>query len=174
MPGDLDLIASFADAERAAEPVRPDPWADSPFAWMPALAPRSKGRIGEAIVARWARSCGLGVERASGASHDLRIESLPVEVKLSLLWRDGKFCFSQLRPHGYEVAALLGLLPGGVRLWIAPRELCREKARGQHTGQDARETRWLSFPAAEPPPWLAPYGGTLACARRALLAALGH
>jgi hypothetical protein len=39
---------------------------------------------------------------------------------------------------------------------------------GQHTGAAAQDTKWLRFPAIQPPGWLAAYGGTLPEARAAL------
>jgi hypothetical protein len=60
-----------------------------------------------------------------------------------------------------------------VRLWFVPKATLFAHSVGQHSGASARETRWLRFPAGDPPAWLRPYGGTLASARAALEEARG-
>jgi hypothetical protein len=76
--------------------------------------------------------------------------------------------FQQIRDQSYEVACLLGLEPQRVHLWAVPKAVLWRNATGQHTGAAAHDTKWLRFPAVQPPDWLKVYGGTLPEARTAL------
>lgn len=147
-----------------------DPWEASPFAWIRRESSRVRGAIGEKLVQAWALHQGLRVERAFDSGHDCLISGLKVEVKFSTLWKSGGFTFQQIRDQSYEVAALLGIEPTTVHLWFVPKPILWEqvKDRGQHTGADASDTKWLSFPAGAPPAWLGQYGGRLPAARAAL------
>ena len=145
-----------------------DPWKASPFQWITERPSRQKGAIGERLVAAWAREVGFSVSRPSDTGHDCVIAGVRVEVKFSTLWANGGYKFQQLRDQSYDVAALLGIQPQSVQLWIVPKETLWGEAVGQHTGAEAQDTKWLSFPAAAPPGWLDPYGGSLEKAKQSL------
>ena len=116
----------------------------------------------------WASREGLPVGPPRDSGHDCVIAGVRVEVKFSTLWGNGGFVFQQIRDQSYEVAALLGIEPQSVRLWVVPKDVLWAEATGQHTGAAATDTKWLRFPASRPPAWLRPYGGTLPEARAAL------
>jgi hypothetical protein len=173
--GDLALFSRLsAGVQLAFEDTAADEWDASPFGWIRREPSRRKGAIGEALVRDWAAQEGMRVERPTDSGHDCRIDGLPVEIKFSLLWAGGQFVFQQIRDQSYEIVCLLGLEPQRVRLWAVPKGVVWEHATGQHTGAAAQDTKWLRFPAVQPPEWLRPYGGTLPDARAALEEARGH
>lgn len=172
MPPDLDDLAVFAEfsAQIQIEYSKDvdDPWKASPFQWILERPSRQKGAIGERLISAWAEHEGFTVDRPSDSGHDCVLDGLPVEVKFSTLWASGVFKFQQIRDQSYELAALLGIQPQKVQLWIVPKPELWTNAVGQHTGATAQDTKWLSFKAATPPSWLAPYGDSLADAKKAL------
>jgi len=168
---DLDLAVFArlsAEVQLGYEDAAADEWEASPFGWIRREPSRRKGAIGEALVRYWATQEGMKVERPTDGGHDCRIDGVPVEIKFSLIWGGGEFVFQQIRDQSYEVACLLGLEPQRVHLWAVPKGVLWLNATGQHTGAAAQDTKWLRFPALQPPDWLTPYGGTLPEARAAL------
>jgi hypothetical protein len=180
MSNHLEAFTRFSaevQAELASD--APNPWDASPFGWITKEPSRRRGMIGERLVRSWAIECGFTVSRASTSEHDLTIEGLKVEVKFSTLWASGVFKFQQLRDQDYEVAALLGLEPQDVRIWLPEKHLLMEHvlynpAAGQHTGRDAGDTFWISFRAGVPPAWLAETGGMVEEAERVLEELVGR
>jgi len=166
---DLAVFAQLsAEVQTEYAVTEADPWEASPFGWILGEASRRRGAIGERLVKAWARRAGFTVTGATDTGHDCVLDGVRVEVKFSTLWKSGGYKFQQIRDQSYEVAALLGIQPQVVQLWIVPKEELRVRSVGQHTGAGAQDTQWLSFPASDPPSWLAEYGGTLAGAKAAL------
>lgn len=167
---DLALFAKLsADVQAVRDTGGADPWAASPFRWIVVLPSSPKGAVAAALVRAWATREGLSVLPRVNSGHDLIIDPLKVEVKFSTLWKGGVFKFQQLRDQEYDLVALLGLEPQRVRLWFVPkRELWKPEMPGQHGGRAGTDTKWLTFLAAAPPPWLEAYGGTLSRARASL------
>ncbi len=128
--------------------------------------PPRKGAIGKEMFKRWAQSVGLEVRPApSGSACDCIADGLEVVIKFGLQWANGTLVFEQIRPQGYDVAALLGLQPQFVSLWLVPRNVLWRATNQQH----GAETHWLRFRPSQPPSFLAPFGGTLAAAQASLL-----
>jgi hypothetical protein len=166
---DLAVFARLsAEVQAEYATTEDDPWEASPFQWILGEASRRRGAIGERLVKAWARRAGIDVRGPTDTGHDCVLDLVRVEVKFSTLWKNGGYKFQQIRDQSYEVAALLGLQPQIVQLWIVPKDVLWERSVGQHTGADAQDTKWLSFQAAEPPDWLDQYGGTLAAAEESL------
>ena len=166
---DLALFARLSsEIYRKYETDEADAWKDSCFEWIHTAPSARKGAVGKALVRRWAEEQGRQISRALEKGHSFCVDGLRVAVKLSLVWSDGLFAFEQLRDEPYDVACLLGLEPDRVHLWCVPKPVLLQNAPGQHTGAQARETRWIQFPAADPPGWLVPYGDTPAEADDAL------
>lgn len=97
-----------------------------------------------------------------------------MEVKYSSLWTDNQqYRFQQIRDQDYDYCFCLGVSPFDVHAWFIPKDelmVDRPPAPGpQHGGQAGRDTKWLAFPADDPPTWLATYGGTLADVYRLIL-----
>jgi hypothetical protein len=176
VPEPDDDLALFARLSSAAQSQVHDEaaarWTGSPFEWIRAEPSRRKGSIGELLFREWAEAVGFTVTSPTNTGHDTRLNDLPVEVKLSLLWATGAFVFQQLRDQDYAVICLLGLEPHAVSLWSVPKEIAWEHATPQHGGASGQDTRWLRFPASTPPTWLSPYGRGLSVAKRALEQAL--
>lgn len=84
-----------------------------------------------------------------------------VEIKLSTLWDQGVYKFQQLRDQDYEFVLLLGLSPTVAHSWCVPKGDAITNSIPQHGGAAGSDTRWISFRAESPPPWLNPFGGEL-------------
>ncbi len=169
--GDADflLIGSLSrELERDYSPAEPDVWAGTVFEWISEAQSARKGAVGKKLVRRWAEQEGMDVTAKSDRGHDFCVDGVRMAVKLSLVWADGGFVFEQIRDQKYDVVSLLALEPTRVRLWIVPKEVLWEHATWQHKGAAGRDTKWLLFPATDPPAWLKSYGGQLARAKKAL------
>lgn len=164
---------AFISGSLAGDYVRDedDPWIGSPFAWILEQPSRSRGAIGEKLVAGWCASKDFDVARSPDSQADRIIEGWRVEVKFSTLWKSGGFKFQQIREQDYEYCLCLGVSPFDAQAWLLPKAVLREHVighMGQHTGATGTDTAWLGFQAGKPYPWMAPYGDRLADVRRAL------
>lgn len=149
------------DYARAAD----DPWNGSPFQWILGLPSRSRGAVGEALVAGWCAAKGFDVVRSRDSHADRIIAGKRVEVKFSTLWRSGGFKFQQIRDQNYDYCFCLGLSPFDAQAWLLPKDLLYQYVighMGQHTGASGQDTAWLGFQADAPYRWMAPYGDRLA------------
>lgn len=161
----LRLDTAFLDVadELEVEFSRPpeDPWENSRFRWVKDLPSSTKGALGERWFSQWARKHGISVSRHKGSQADRLVEGRPVEVKFSTLWKGGFYKFQQIRDQAYEHVVCFGLSPSAAHCWIVPKEIVRQHATGQHTGNKAAETAWVRIAPHAPPAWIQPYGGTL-------------
>ena len=137
-------------------------WKDSPFRWILALPSRTRGAVGEKIVAEWLKSNGCTISRSLHSGCDRIINGINMEIKFSTRWKSGGYTFQQLRDQDYEYVFCLGLSPNDAHAWLIPKAIAWQHATPQHGGKEGKDTKWLSFPADSPPAWLAPYGGSLA------------
>ena len=126
--------------------------------------------MGEQLMAGWCAAKGFDVIRSPDCDADGIIGGRRVEIKFSTLWESGVYTFQQIRNQDYEYAMCLGISPFDASCWIVPKALLMEKLPSQHGGTQGVDTKWLSFPAAKPPEWLAPYGGSLGQAYNVLKA----
>lgn len=162
---EVQLLAGIAASLRPEyAPPEEDPWEGSPFAWIRAQKSRRVGRIGEQLVAGYFAAKGLDVTRSPDAHADRIINGHRIEIKFSTLWEAGVYKFQQIRDQNYEYAVCLGLSPFNAHCWVIPKRVAMQRCPPQHGGQAGTDTRWLSFPADEPPEWLTPYGGSLIAA----------
>ena len=148
-----------------------DPWAGSPFQWILAQPSRTKGAIGEQLVAGWCAAKNFDVVRSGDSEADRIIEGHRVEIKFSTLWKSGGYKFQQIRNQDYEYLFCLGIAPFDAHAWLIPKNVLLEHVighMGQHTGATGTDTAWLGFDAIQPYDWMAPYGGRLADVRRLL------
>lgn len=142
-----------------------DAWAGSPFEWILQVPSRTKGAIGEKLVAGWAATKDFDVKKPSNAQADRIINGHRIEIKLSTLWASGGFKFQQIRDQDYDYCLCLGLAPFDAEAWFLPKHILQEKVighMGQHTGSAGMDTAWLGFPSGKPYEWMEPYGGRLA------------
>lgn len=141
-----------------------DPWANSPFAWIKSRPSRQVGKIGEQLVAEWCRQKNFIISRCGDPEADLVLNGHRIEVKFSTLWEGGNYTFQQLRDQNYEFAFFLGLSPFAAHGWFVSKMVLRQHVIGhtpQHAGKTGSDTFWISFPANNPPNWLAPFGGSI-------------
>jgi hypothetical protein len=163
---DVQVLAAVATALLPDySPPDDDPWEGSPFQWILSQPSRTKGAIGEALVAGWSAAKGFNVVRSPDSEADRIIEGHRIEIKFSTLWRLGGYKFQQIREQDYEYCFCLGLSPFDAHAWLLPKDILREYVighMGQHTGASGSDTAWLGFQADEPYKWMSPYGGRLA------------
>jgi hypothetical protein len=148
-------------------------WEKSPFKWMLNLGPKVKGALGEKAVERWLTKYGFDVQKPESMEHDRIVNGRKVEVKMSMMWEDGRLNFAQIRDQDYEVIVLVGYEPQKASMWVLPKSVAIELSDPQHGGSDASgETRWFGFQPSDIPEIMKQYGGTperaLASARKLL------
>lgn len=136
-------------------------WNGSPFQWMIGLAPRRKGAIGEKFIDLWLVKNGYDVKRSQHTGCDRVVNHVNFEIKMSTLWGSGIYTFQQPRNQDYAQVFCLGISPEAVHAWVIPKAVVWDHADPQHGGKLGVDTRWLQFPAHNPPDWLAAYGGSL-------------
>lgn len=163
---DVQILATLAGtlAPDYAQAVD-DPWIGSPFEWILKVPSRTKGAIGEALVAGWAATKGFDVVRSPRSDADRIINGHRIEIKMSSLWKNGGFKFQQIRDQDYDYCLCIGISPFDAQAWLLPKPLLREYVighMGQHTGATGTDTAWLSFDSGKPYEWMAPYGQRLA------------
>lgn len=173
---DLERIAQWAEPlTKKYEDISAAEWELSPLNWIREISSAHKrGRIGEELVIAWAKSEGLQVTTRRHRGHDCVVDGLKIEVKTSLRWNNDRFVFFGLHDFDYDAVALLAIEPHDARLWLVPKSIIWNHARPQLRGAEALGTKWLSFAAADPPPWLTAWGGSLTDALEALEGALTY
>lgn len=140
-----------------------DIWAGSPFAWiLSRRSSRQRGKIGEQLLAGWCAARNLNVLRSANSDADRIIEGKRVEIKFSTLWKNGTYCFQQIRDQQYDYLICLGLSPFDAHAWIMRKDqIPFPRLKHQHGGSRGRDTWWLKFRPENPPPWLRKFGGRL-------------
>ena len=102
----------------------------------------------------------------------MMVQGRRIEVKFSTRWKDdGRYTFQQIRDQDYAFLICLGLSPTTAHCWIIPKKVLYNHVIGhtpQHGGKKGKDTYWFKVDPCEPDEWLAPYGGPLANASRAL------
>ena len=154
------LFVRLARDMEAAFGGVPETWRGSPFAWILRLPSRRRGKVGEMLVEAWCRAHGLVVQPAPDPEADRLIEGRRVEIKFSTPWNEKEYVFQQIRDQRYDWLFLLGLSPGAVHAWLAPKREGWAHAAPQHGGRRGTDTRWLRIRPDAPPAWLDAYGGT--------------
>lgn len=141
-------------------------WTGSPFAWILTLPSRTKGAVGEKLIAQWLVRNGFRVTRPANTGCDIVVNNIKFEVKFSTLWKSGGYTFQQLRDQDYAFVFCLGISPQAVHAWLLPKHVAWEHGIPQHGGSKGQDTRWLTFPASNAPAWLKQYGGDLHTVRK--------
>lgn len=162
---DVQILASLSatlapDYARDAD----DPWVGSPFEWILRVPSRTKGAIGEALVAGWAATKGFDVVRSRNSDADRVINGQRIEIKFSTLWANGGFKFQQIRNQQYDYCLCIGLSPFDAQAWLLPKSVLEEHVigiMGQHTGAGGSDTAWIGFKADQPYWWMDDYGDRL-------------
>lgn len=144
-------------------------WNESPFGWIKSRPSRTVGAIFESIVDAWIADNGMRVRRTGDSNADRMVERIRVEIKGSTLWKNGSYKFQQIRDQDYDLIICLGISPFEAHVWVIPKETIPNLweagvIKGQHTGQAARDTGWITVSPKDPPPLLVPPFGDLAAA----------
>ena len=171
---EVDLLASKS-TELRDKYAKEDPgiWEGSPFEWITFRPSRQKGAIGEKLVSGYFSSKGFTVEASPDSEADRVIDGRRAEIKISMLWKDGKYVFQQLRKQNYDFAICLGISPSDAHCWVLPKEVILEKWKAgeikpQHGGKGGSDTAWLTVDPEDVQPWLDDWGGSLSDAVGAL------
>ena len=168
---DFDRFVEAANDLAAQHPEIHD-WEGSPFEWILAVAPGTRGKIGRQLVAAWARNSGFHVEMFSEDGQlYLRIDDYIVQIKMSTLWKSGIYRFQQIRDRDYDYCLCLGISPQDIHMWLIPKDALYEHVigvRGQHTGSDSLETYWFDAGPGAVQRWLEPFGNQISDVRETL------
>ena len=164
-------FAAIAEAIRTEIPKADRAWDASPFGWLRTLPSRTRGAVGEKLVARWFTANGFRVRRCPDAEADLLVGGIRVEVKFSTLWKTGSYVFQQLRDQRYDIVICLGISPFDAHCWMLTKNEVMGAWRhgrisSQHGGSRGRDTAWLQVKPASPPAWLEAFGGSPGVALR--------
>lgn len=159
----LVKVSSKIQKEYKAQLV--DPWRGSPFTWIRTRPSRTRGAIGEKLVAGWSAANGFEVFRTGDSEADRVIHGHRVEIKFSTRWKSGVYKFQQIRNQNYDYCLCLGISPFEAHAWLIPKSIILKHVigkMGQHTGASGADTAWLSFKVGEEHKWMKPHGGSLA------------
>jgi len=165
------LDPSVQELADIARQVRPEyerdfpTWSGSPFSWMKGGLPsRTKGALGERLVAEWCARKGLSVKASPDGECDRVIGGLRAEIKCSTLWKGGFYMFQQFRDQNYKIAVCLGISPFSAHCWVITKAVLLERVIGhtpQHGGSKGSDTAWLKVDPGRPHEWLHECGGSL-------------
>jgi hypothetical protein len=140
-------------------------WNGSPFKWIKTSLPtRTRGAVGEALVAGWAAAKGFDVTRTGDSEADRIIHGWRIEIKFSTRWANGGYKFQQVRDQNYDFCFCLGVSPFDAQAWLIPKATLKQHVighMGQHSGAGGQDTAWIGFPVDRPYDWMAPCGGRL-------------
>lgn len=126
------------------------------------LAPATKGALSRDIVREWLTANGLRTGKSPDREADLLVEKRRVEIKFSLLWEGGIYKFQQLRDQRYDSVICLGISPYNAHCWVHSKDEVLKNWRGQHGGQQGKDTSEVNFRPGAEPLWFQPNGGRLA------------
>lgn len=121
---------------------------DSPLSFVLMLAPRTRGKLGEMLLAQIGRDAGLTVGKAESVAYDVRLGSARCEVKFST---EDPPRFQQVRDPReqgsvrYDYLVCISGRPHGLVYWLIPaEELGGLMDNGYITVQHAMsDTKWF-------------------------------
>jgi hypothetical protein len=122
---------------------------DSPISFVLMLAPRTRGKLGEMLLARYAVQAGLTTGKAESVAYDVGVGSARCEVKFST---EDPPRFQQVRdprlPDGtlkYDYIVCLSARPHGLVYWMIPAAVLGQLMDdGYVTVQHAMsDTKWF-------------------------------
>jgi hypothetical protein len=122
---------------------------DSPLSFVLMLAPRTRGKLGEMLLARFAAHAGLKTSKAGSVAYDLGVGSACCEVKFST---EDPPRFQQVRdprqPDGtlkYDYIVCISARPHGLVYWMIPGAALGQLMDDGHvTVQHAMsDTKWF-------------------------------
>lgn len=176
---EFEVLAAVASGLRDEHQTSDDLWSLSPFRWIRSRPSRSRGAIGEKLVAGWCRAHEINVQRSPDSEADRILDGVRAEIKLSTLWKARVYKFQQIRDQDYDLLICLGLSPFEAHAWVFEKDWLVSKVgqvpglRRQHGGASGQDTAWLSVSPADVHPWMNGFGGDLRSAMRRLRELLG-
>ena len=117
-------VSALADLRASLKQVAEWP-PDSPLSFVPMLAPRTRGKLGELLLARIATDAGMTIGKAESVAYDVRIGPARCEVKFST---EDPPRFQQVRnPRQdggtkYDYLVCISGRPHGLVYWLIPAE----------------------------------------------------
>jgi len=167
---EISLVSEALAIEMLEQYPEDTRWINSPYKIFHIHKSKVAGSIAEKFTQKLLKS--LGVEdvlprakttkECPASSHDFRIGSKRIELKMSTEWQGaGTFRFQQIRDQAYDFCIFLGVTPVSLYLWCIPKRIAWQNCKGQHGGKSAKETKFVDFIPQDPPEWLKPYGGLL-------------
>jgi hypothetical protein len=119
--GEVRALADLrASLKRVAE------WPpDSPLSFVLLLAPRTRGKLGEMLLAQIGRDAGLTIGKAESVAYDIRVGTARCEVKFST---EDPPRFQQVRDPraagatNYDYLVCISGRPHGLVYWLIPAE----------------------------------------------------
>lgn len=120
-PGEVSALADLRGSLKQVAEWPPD----SPLSFVLMLAPRTRGKLGEMLLAQIAADAGLAVGRAESVAYDIRIGQARCEVKFST---EDPPRFQQVRDPRepgatkYDYLACISGRPHGLVYWLIPAE----------------------------------------------------
>jgi hypothetical protein len=143
--GEVDALTELKQTLRRVAEWPPD----SPVSFVLTLASRTRGKLGELLLAQFAAQAGIETGKAESVAYDLRIGSAHFEIKFSTedpprfqQVRDPRFDDDTLK---YDYLACISARPHGLVYWIVPAtELGELMDDGHITVQHAMSnTKWF-------------------------------
>ena len=127
-------------------------WLGSKFEFTRSISSKQKGSFGEKFVAAVMKDMGFDVSRRYSSDHDIVVNGMSAEVKMSTAWDNKKdaFKWQQIRNQDYKLIFFLGINPNDFTIWWATKDQLNEKVIGkdeyrQHAGKDGnQELYWIS------------------------------
>jgi hypothetical protein len=142
-----DEVRALAELRASLRQVAEWP-PDSPLSFVLMLAPRTRGKLGELLLARIAADAGLATARPESVAYDVRIGDARCEVKFST---EDPPRFQQVRDPReagatkYDYLVCISGRPHGLVYWLIPAEaLGGLMDEGYITVQHAMsDTKWF-------------------------------
>jgi hypothetical protein len=118
--GERDALLELRQSLRQVAEWPPE----SPVSFVLMLAPRTRGKLGELLLARYAAQAGLNVERPDSVAYDVGVGDARCEVKFSTedpprfqQVRDPRLADGALK---YDYIVCLSARPHGMVYWLIP------------------------------------------------------
>lgn len=144
-PGEVEALSELQGSLRQIAEWPPD----SPVSFVLMLAPRTRGKLGEMLLARFAAQAGLTTGKADSVAYDVKVGSARCEVKFSTedpprfqQVRDPRLDDGELK---YDYLVCISARPHGLVYWLLPAvEVSELMDDGHITVQHAMsDTKWF-------------------------------
>jgi hypothetical protein len=125
-------------------------WKNSKYEWIYNLPTTVKGKVGELICSEFFKQKNHKVIKYKKPDWDLNVDSMRVEVKLSMLNTTGLFKFLQIRPNDdYTHICFLAIEPNESNIFLIPKKSIKG-LKPQHSGsRGSKETMYLGITPLE-------------------------